>query len=69
MSKAILVIDIPSYIDYEDLERYEAELKIIDNYEDEYVLSKHHLPLKPLPERRTPKSNESFPQSMTLIDR
>lgn len=69
MAKTILVIDLPSHIDCEDLKRYEAELKICDKYEDQYVFSKYRMPLKPLPERRTPQSNESFPQSMTLIDR
>lgn len=51
MSKVLLIVDIPLSIDGEDLERYEAELKIIDKYEDEYILSKHHLSLKPIPER------------------
>ena len=58
MTKVLLVIDIPLSIDCEDLERYEAELKIIDNYEDEYVLSKHHLSLKPMPEKK--EINEDY---------
>lgn len=49
--KAILVIDIPLSIDCEDLGSYEAELKIIDKDEDEYVLSKRHLSLKPMPRK------------------
>ena len=54
--KAILVIDMPLSINCEDLECYEAELKIIDKDVDEYVLSKRHLPLKLMP----PKLAENF---------
>ena len=49
--KVILAVDMPSYIDYEDLERYQAEIKICDKYEDLYVFAKYDLPLKPLPQK------------------
>ena len=60
MNKVLLVIDMPLSIDCEDLERYEAELKIIDNYEDDHVLSKHHLSLKPMPQKEEIDENYKF---------
>ena len=46
------------------------ELREGYSYTSEYCDYRPKLcPLKSLPERRTPKSNESSPQSVTLIDR
>ena len=49
MSKAIVVIDLPNYLDEQDIPELLCDVKVIQY--DEYIFSKHSLKLKPMPEK------------------
>ena len=47
--KAMLVIDLPDYLDEHDIPELLCNIKVIQD--DEYIFSRHFLKLKPLPQK------------------